>query len=433
MNGNKAIVIFGATGDLTYRKLLPSLFNLFMLKKLDETKIICLGRKDYSQKYYQNLAKKLIKKFSRFKVNDENLEGFFGQMIYHQMNITDIIEYQTLKPYLNVDEVVFYYAVGPSLFEIITDGIETLALNITKKVMVEKPFGTDLKQAVLLNEKLKRLFGDNNIYRIDHYLGKEMVQNIFIIRFKNKLFELGWNKTGVKEVEIVALEEDGILNRGRYYDETGALADMVQNHLLQILSLIAMDKPIGDETIVDKQLEVFKSLQPVEDIDVSKQVVLGQYSGYLNELHVDPMSRTETYAYLRLFIENENWYGVPFVVKTGKKMANRLLKIVVRFKEIDGYTDELTIHVQPKEGISFNFNIKEPGNDNIIKEEMDFCQSCNDIYKINTPEAYERLIEHCFENDQTWFSKFEQIYLSWEYIDKLKQKYSDEKHELMIY
>ena len=423
------LTIFGGTGDLTYRKLLPAMYNLFIKNQLPEEFLITpIGRRDYTDADYQGIIEPWISEFAQVKVKDEQLQAFFQHIHYFRMDFTDKAQYQLLDQYYAAypsKNHVVYYAVAPDFFEGITDGVSTMKNMHEPKIVLEKPFGASLELAKFLSKKLETLFGSDHIYRIDHYLGKEMVRNILTIRDANLLFKNVWNKDNIDHVQISALEEVGVETRGNYYDHAGALKDMVQNHLLQIMSIVAVDDPTGNMN--EQQLTVLKQLRPVNELKIQDTLLLGQYEGYREELHVDPASTTETFAGLKLFIDNERWQGVPFYIRTGKKMARREIEVKITFKRQreDVEPNVLVIKIQPTEGVYLEFNIKTPGEDSITKAQMDFCQNCNLIFKLNTPEAYERMLHACMISDNSWFTKWEMIEYSWEYIDALKQMYSD--------
>ena len=294
------------------------------------------------------------------------------------------------------------------------------------KVILEKPFGENLASATVLNKELEAHFGAGQIYRIDHYLGKEMVRNIQAIRFANPIFTDVWNSRYIESVQISALEDMGVETRGGYYDASGALKDMVQNHLFQILSIMAMEQPeeFSPKGLHDAQLDVFRCLQPADASSIESTLVLGQYEGYRGEPLVKPDSQTETYGALRLFIDNQRWKGTPFYIRTGKKTGKREIELAVIFRrpyqEVE--PNILIIKIQPTEGVYLQFNIKRPGDsEDIIPAKMHFCQNCSLIHQLNTPEAYERLITACMAGERSWFSQWDQIEFSWNYISHLKE------------
>ncbi len=426
----KTITIFGATGDLSYRKLMPALYMLTQNEKLNENdRIIAIGRRDFTNTSFVEHIKSWIKKSIRTEFNDDMFHKFSQKITYLKMDFTLISEYDKLSDiFCNYDsENIFYYAVAPRFFDIISDGIISLPCIGSPKIIIEKPFGETITEAKKIHDKLINKFGKDNILHIDHYLGKEMVQSIVAIRFKNSIFKACWNKDYIDHIKIYACEELGVETRAGYYDKAGALKDMVQNHLMQILSLVAMDEAKPNETIKQKQVEVMQNLQIPKT--AKNSLYLGQYEGYLDEDGVSKTSNTETLACMKLFVDTNRFKGVPFYILTGKKMAKREMNVVIVFKAVsEGVApDTLTFKVQPTEGVYLEFNIKEPGDSSdIIKANMDFCQSCNIVYRMNTPEAYERLLLAAINSDNTWFSPWEQIELCWSYIENLKQLYFKE-------
>lgn len=294
------------------------------------------------------------------------------------------------------------------------------------KVILEKPFGESLAAAGELNRRLEAFFDPENIYRIDHYLGKEMVRNIQTIRFTNPIFTNLWDARFIESVQISALEEEGVGTRGGYYDTSGALKDMVQNHLFQILSIVAMERPaqFSGPDMHAEQLKVLRALRLPEAGEVRDALLLGQYAGYRAEKAVAPDSSTETYAALRLFIDNDRWRGAPFYIRTGKKLGRREMQVAVVFRRpsSDVAHDVLLIKIQPTEGVYLQFNIKRPGDtDEVTQAKMDFCQSCSLENRINTPEAYERLLGACIRGERSWFSQWDQIETSWRFVERLRE------------
>lgn len=441
MMNDYTFTIFGGTGDLTYRKLLPALYNLFVSKQLDPFRIVVIGRRNYSHEDYCMIAQKWIKQFTRIPYDEEAFTKFCDLLDYYQMDFTNETAYTGLCDFYmqrNMVKHIFYFAVAPRFFELIAKGLTHVTHADQGRVVIEKPFGKDLASARLLNEQLEAFFDPKQIYHIDHYLGKEMVRNIQAIRFLNPIFTNIWNHESIEHIQISALEKVGVETRGSYYDKSGALKDMVQNHLFQILSIVAME-PMQNNTREEMhrcQLEALKHLRNVEELDLKDTLVLGQYVGYLDEKDVDQDSHTETYAALKLFIDNERWQNTPFYIRTGKKLNHREMEIVITFKQPYPNADAniLMIKIQPTEGVYVRFNIKKPGNsEEIIPASMDFCQSCQEINRINTPEAYERLLRAVAEGDASWFSKWDQIETSWEYIDQLKARAVAEQLPIAAY
>ena len=439
MENKTAITLFGGTGDLTYRKLLPALYNLNALAKLaDDFKIVVIGRREYSQVDYINIVRTWVKEHARTKFDDEEFESYAKRIIYFKMNMTNEDDYAMLQEFYAREDIqnhVYYFAVAPSFFMTITNGLKKHCSENNAKVIIEKPFGEDLEKAGLLNNELEKFFNQDEIYHIDHYLGKEMIQNILSLRFKNIIFKGIWNKDFIENVQITAAETVGVGTRASYYDKSGALKDMVQNHLLQVLSLVAMEEPKGTESIRihESQYNLLSALKPIEDVRDS--LVMGQYEGYLQEENIPIDSKTETYAALKLYIDNERWEGVPFFIRTGKKMDNRETQVVVQFKAVgDVPGNVLIIRIQPDEGVYFQFNAKKPGTEQELQQiSLDFCQSCILENRINTPEAYERLLDACFKGDRSLFSQWDQIVASWTFVNKLIAKYEEQGSPLYTY
>ena len=433
---NKAITLFGGSGDLTYRKLLPAMYNLFVLGKLDKNfKIIGLGRRNYTTKDYIEIAREWMKEYSRKKYVDKTFDEFAKLITYFKIDISNEDEYERLQKFYvdqNISEHIYYYAVAPSMFLTVTNGLKKYCSKNNAKVIIEKPFGENLENATELNNKLAEFFGQDEIYHIDHYLGKEMIQNILSIRFNNAIFKGIWNKDFIDSVQITAAESVGVETRAGYYDKSGAMKDMVQNHLLQVLSIVAMEEPTGN-TMHKEQFELLNSLKKVDDIN--NNLILGQYEGYLDEPNISENSKTETYVAMKIEIDNERWRGVPFFIRTGKKMATRESQVIVKFKSKNNApANLLIIKIQPTEGIYLKFNAKKPGTDNDLQEvSMDFCQSCILENRINTPEAYERLLDACFSGDRMLFSKWDQIVVSWNYVNDLLEKYKNSNAKLYTY
>ena len=429
------ITIFGGTGDLTFRKLLPALYNMSVSGKLPESsRIVIVGRRDYGNDSYREKAREWVEKFARLPYREDSFQTFAEKIWYYQMDFTDLSSYEGLNRYYGEQEIgshIFYFAVAPRFFSVITEGLAAVEHAGEGKVIIEKPFGESLEAAKKLNEKLEAFFTSERIYRIDHYLGKEMVRNIQAIRFTNPIFTDVWNSRYIDSIQISALEDVGVETRGGYYDASGALKDMVQNHLFQILSIVAMERPenfYGTQMHAE-QLKVLRALRPAGKETIGDMLVMGQYEGYREEPLVAPDSVTETYAGLRLFVDNERWRGTPFYIRTGKKLGEREMQVSIIFKrsEPDVEPDVLIIKIQPTEGVYLQFNIKRPGDtDEIIPTKMDFCQNCNLVHQINTPEAYERLLTACIKEERSWFSQWDQIEISWNYIERMRALYRQE-------
>jgi len=441
MNGNKPVnsrfIIFGGTGDLTYRKLLPAMYNMLVNGKLQETdEIKIIGRKPLLTLEYNALIKPWIIQQARMPFSEEQFAHLSAMISYIKMDISQIEEYKPLKQALGLSKVqqtIAYFAVAPNLFSAIAEGLSMIDLPDLRIVM-EKPFGETLKHAEQLNIELKKKFGENNLYLIDHYLGKEMVRNILTIRCANPIFSAIWDHEHIESVLISASETVGVGSRANYFDHTGILKDMVQNHLLQLLSMIALEEPRNNDTIKAQQRQILEALQIKGDI--KDNMLLGQYAGYIDEPNVTKNSQTETFAVIRAYIDLPRWHGVPFIITTGKRLAKHNMEVKITFRQNDKTTPKnaLIIKIQPTEGVELNFNIKTPGKeDGITEAKLDFCQSCSDINRLNTPEAYEWMLESIMNNEHFWFSEWQQIDTSWRFINQLKQSYQLQKLPLHIY
>ena len=420
------LTIFGGTGDLTFRKLVPALYMMSRTGALPgASRILIIGRRSYTSAQYRLEAEAWVRKFARLKFDAAAWSKFTEQLVYYQMDFTKPEAYPALGEFLAQDQIeehLCYFAVAPRFFSGITTGLTTITGMNRAKIILEKPFGENLPQARELNAQLENFVGKGGIYRIDHYLGKEMVRNMQTIRFANQVFKQVWNSGAIAAVEISALEDVGVETRGDYHDASGALKDMVQNHLFQVLTMLAMEEPekFTAAGIHAAQLQVLRALKKPAAADL----VLGQYAGYRQEPKVNPDSTTETYACLKLRLDNPRWQGTPFYIRTGKKTGVRETEVSVFFKRVrhDIEPNVLRIMIQPTEGVDFRFNIKQPGESKtIIPAEMNFCQSCNIEFHRNTPEAYERLLAACMQGDQAWFSQWDQIEASWAFVEELKQ------------
>lgn len=457
---SKGIVIFGGTGDLSYRKLFPALYDLDKLNKLgDDFKIIGIGRRDYSDKEYKDIIEPWIKDFARLEYTKEEFEKFSQKISYHNMNFANEDEYKNLGKYFSsivlLENIICYYAVAPEFFLPITKGLSTIAGDMENiKIIIEKPFGKDLNSAKELNVELNKYILNQNIYYIDHYLGKEMLLNIMTVRFFNAMFNGVWNKEFIDNVQINVFENIGVETRGGYYDKSGAIADMLQNHLFQILSVVAMDEPddFSSQDIKNAQTNIFRQLRKIPKEEIDNHLVLGQYKGYRQEDKVDANSSTETFVAMKLFVDNERWQDVPFYLRTGKKLKTREIEIIVQFKPTknaikmvsSNYADAdlqkisennyLSIRIQPDEGIYLSFNVKKAGTqDEIGIANLNYCQSCIIDNVINTPQAYERLLESAINSNRTLFSSWEQIQISWDYMNEVLSNFKTYSNKIYEY
>ncbi len=427
---------FGATGDLSYRKLMPAFYNLFSRGLVKDTAIfLALGRRDWTRDEYLAEIEPWVRKFARFPVSDASFAAFAAHIDYLQIDFVDSTEYQRLFAYYDEKHwrdgeptrYLFYFSVAPRFFPVIADNLlNTGCLRGECRVIIEKPFGSNLDEAREITNKLSAAFGMKQIYHIDHYLGKEMVQNISTLRHNNAVFRAAWDRHSIDSVQISALEEIDIGSRGAYYDETGALKDMIQGHLFQILTIVAMEdvENIDSPEFQQSQEDLLLALRAPDD-DIGSQLVLGQYEGYRDTKEVADNSNTETYAALRVWIDNERWRGVPFYLRSGKALKERKTFVTINFRKNGdvGTADRLHIEIQPQEGIGLSFIIKKPGSRSETTEvNMNFCQSCNLEAHSNTPEAYERLLFAAYEGQREYFTPWQQIVSSWKWAHELRVK-----------
>lgn len=450
---DQLLVIFGASGDLTGRKLLPSLYELHVRGLLPERFcILGAARTEYTDDEYRAFEKEHMRESLKNKDLDEaQLETFLKRVFYLAFDSTKSSEYAKLKERIHSlqqeqqlpDKIIYYLATPPLMYEVIPTFLRENGLNVAetpdgwRRIIVEKPFGTSLESAQQLNKHLCKIFEENEIYRIDHYLGKETVQNILVLRFSNGIFEPLWNRNYIDSVEISASETLGVENRGKYYDEAGALRDMVQNHLMQLMAFTAMESPsvFDPEPIRDEIVKVFRALRPYLTHQMDSLIVRGQYDGYREEKNVSPDSNTETYVAMKMFIDNWRWSGVPFYIFTGKKLPEKTSEIVVNFKSTPhqlfagqcsgGSCNKLIIRIQPDESISLKFGLKMPGAGFTVKQVgMDF--RYDSLSKSYLPDAYERLLLDAMLGDSTLYARSDALEASWRIIDPILQHW---KHE----
>lgn len=400
---NNCIVIFGASGDLTYRKLIPALYNLYKIGRLTEHfSVLGVARTELSDEGFREKMRQALIKSE--KANGETLDQFCSHLYYQALNTADAADYGKLIPrlddlhdkYQTCGNTLYYLSTPPSLYGVIPECLAAHGLNTEefgwKRLIVEKPFGYDIRTAKELDIQIHRFFDEHQIYRIDHYLGKETVQNLLVLRFSNGWFEPLWNRNFIDYIEITGAESIGVEERGGYYDDSGAMRDMFQNHLLQVLAMVAMEPPaiINADSMRDEVAKVLYCLHPLSEDDLENHLVLGQYTagtvegeavkGYLQEKGVPAESNTETYMALRCEIDNWRWAGVPFYVRTGKRLPSRVTEIVIHFKTTPhpvfsqkAPENKLIIRIQPDEAISMRFGLKKPGAGFEAKEvSMDF-------------------------------------------------------------
>ena len=445
---NNCIVIFGASGDLTHRKLIPALYNLYKIGRLSENfSVLGVARSDLNDETFRKKMREAL--IHNEETTPETLDAFCSHLYYQAVNTSDAQDYGKLVPrldelhdkYQTCGNTLYYMSTPPSLYGVIPECLAAHGLNTEeygwKRIIVEKPFGYDEKTAQALDIQIHRFFEEHQIYRIDHYLGKETVQNLLVLRFSNGWFEPLWNRNFIDYVEITGAESIGVEERGGYYDGSGAMRDMFQNHLLQVLAMVAMEPPaiINANSMRDEVAKVMHSLRPLTSEDMENNLVLGQYTaaeingkmekGYLEEKGVPADSRTETYIALRCEIENWRWAGVPFYVRTGKRLPARVTEIVIHFKTTphpvfsqNAPENKLIIRVQPDEAISMRFGLKKPGAGFEAKEvSMDFRYA--DLAGAQVLTAYERLLLDAMKGDATLFARTDAVHAAWKFVQPI--------------
>ncbi|HHE9433844.1 TPA: glucose-6-phosphate dehydrogenase [Haemophilus influenzae] len=445
---NNCIVIFGASGDLTHRKLIPALYNLYKIGRLSENfSVLGVARSDLNNETFREKMREAL--IHNEETTPDTLDAFCSHLYYQAVNTSDAQDYGKLVPrldelhdkYQTCGNTLYYMSTPPSLYGVIPECLAAHGLNTEeygwKRIIVEKPFGYDEKTAQALDVQIHRFFEEHQIYRIDHYLGKETVQNLLVLRFSNGWFEPLWNRNFIDYVEITGAESIGVEERGGYYDGSGAMRDMFQNHLLQVLAMVAMEPPaiINANSMRDEVAKVMHSLRPLTSEDMENNLVLGQYTaaeingkmekGYLEEKGVPADSRTETYISLRCEIENWRWAGVPFYVRTGKRLPARVTEIVIHFKTTphpvfsqNAPENKLIIRIQPDEAISMRFGLKKPGAGFEAKEvSMDFRYA--DLAGTQVLTAYERLLLDAMKGDATLFARTDAVHAAWKFVQPI--------------
>ena len=450
------VVIFGASGDLTKRKLIPAIYKLFCQGLIsEEFGILGVSRTPFSD---ESFREKVV--FDNPHLEDDSeLEAFAQKVHYEAIDTASAEDYAIVKERVEAldqlhstgGNVIFYLSTPPKFYSIIPRFLAQQGLNRQDKgirrLVIEKPFGVDEASAKQLNKDLLENYDENQIYRIDHYLGKETVQNMLVTRFSNGIFEPLWNRNYIDHIEITNAESIGVENRGGYYDQSGALRDMVQNHLFQILAHLAMEPPISLDAhaIRDEKIKLLKSIRPISGKYVSQQVIRGQYvesevggqevSGYRSEKDVAEDSQTETFVALQLFIDNWRWADVPFYIRSGKRMPTRVTEVTIAFKSppysifphesVFEEQNKLIIRIQPDEGIAIRFGMKVPGSGFKVNHvDMDFHYS--ELQDKTLPEAYERLILDCLRGDATLFSRGDAVEQAWAIIDPIIEAWKND-------
>lgn len=450
------LIIFGASGDLTARKLVPALFNLYMGKHLPKNFVVLgVSRSSLTDGEFR---KKVVLESTHLsaKMNgksDDFIQAFADTLFYEDLGEDYDTDYNGLNQrildlntkYGTDNNYIFYLSTPPGIYEPIAKNLSDQGLTNEsegwRRLIVEKPFGYSLETAKNLNKALQQYFKESQIYRIDHYLGKETVQNLLVTRFSNSIFEPLWNRNYIRHVEITNAERVGVEKRGGYYDKSGALRDMFQNHLLQIVSLIVMEPPIGDhaEEIRNEKVKALKSLRIMKDEEtLFKNTIRAQYvssvvdgekvRGYREEPGVDPESTTETYAALKFFVDNWRWKDVPFYVRTAKRMPTKVTEVVIHFKSphhkifeddsISNKDNKLIIRIQPDEGILIKFGVKVPGQGfRVERANLDFYYSS--LVETHVMDAYERLLLDAMQGDATLYARADEVEAAWEFVDPI--------------
>ena len=437
------LVLFGGTGDLSTRKLIPALFRQETVSSLDDdSNIIGVGTRDLSQEDYLNVVKtSLDTHFPGFDIHRDSWDKFKKRITYFKLDITSEEDWSNFKQTDKDRVTVFYLAIPPSLYKDISQKLnDNNFITPNSRIVVEKPIGTDRESANDINKYLSTGFKENQIYRIDHYLGKEAVQNLLALRFANTIFEQSWSSSAIDHIQISVAEDLGVEGRGGYYDKTGALRDMVQNHLLQILCLIAMEPPvsISSESVRDEKLKVLKSLAFFDENSIKSDSVRARYSkglskgqpacSYVDEDGVDSKNKTETFVALKVLINNWRWSGVPFYLRTGKRMESKTSEITVRYKRIphnifskdnEAKTNQLVLRIHPDEGIDLKLNTKEPGVSGFNLEELPLDMNLDDYYELGHQDCYERLLLDVIKGNPALFVRKDEVDASWKWIDNI--------------
>lgn len=458
--GSFSLVIFGATGDLTKRKLIPALFSLFIQGYIQDFKIIGFARRPWDNAFFREEGRKMLKQPRFSNCCDEEIESFLQRMDYISSTFEDPAGYAKLKEAVEDfgGGTLYYLSTPPTVYDEIIQNLGEGGLADPKvpyaRIIIEKPFGRDLATAKALNSQIAKYFLEKQIYRIDHYLGKETVQNLLVLRFGNGIFEPLWNQNHIDHIQITVGEDIGVGTRANYFEKSGIMRDMVQNHIFQLLTLLTMEAPpdLQPDSIRTEKVKVLKSLRPITAREVGEFTLRGQYvsgivggedvKGYKEEDGVAQDSLAETYVALKLFIDNWRWAGVPIFIRTGKRLTRKVTEIAVRFKNPphqifpnahpDLNSNTLILHIQPEEGITFNVNAKIPGYTTSMRRvNMDFAYG--NAFGEEAPEAYQRLILDALVGDPSLYTRRDEIEASWIFITRILNGWAQENPPVYKY
>lgn len=462
------LTIFGATGDLAHRKLLPALYNLAHEGALPERfNLIGVARREMPDDEFRDVARNAIEKYSRRETDPTVLDGLLARVRYVGFSFDDVESYAQLRKVIEeLDEEgggklnrAFYLSTAPEFFPVIVKALKAADLNydadVDVRCIIEKPFGVDLESALELQQVVEHVFRESQVYRIDHYLGKETVQNVMAFRFANFMFEPVWNRNYIDNIQITAAEDIGIGSRAGYYDQAGALRDLVQNHMLQLLTLVCMEPPASFEAdkVRDEKVKVLQAITPPTPQEVRQCTVRAQYTagdeggedveGYLQEEGVPDDSRTETYAALKLEVHNWRWAGVPIYLRTGKRLTRKVTEIAVQLKPVPHLAfqshgsvgvqpNQLVLTMQPNEGVSLSLGAKIPGSSMRIRPvNMEFLYGS--AFMSQSPEAYERLILDAMRGEATLFTRNDEVIAQWSIIDPILKAWAADDEPLHTY
>ena len=465
---NQILVIFGSNGDLAKRKLLPAVFQLYVDNLLPERFVVLgAGSQEKDALAYRNDVRESLSTFAKRSLNENaaKLDDFLEKVYYKKVHNQTEEDFAQLKKYIDdlsekleiKQNIVYYFSIPPFLYEVVAAHLVKFGLNQEdngwKRIIVEKPFGYSYDTAIDLDKKLHNGFNEDQIYRIDHYLGKETVQNIMVTRFSNGFFEPIWNRKYIDRVEITASEKIGVGNRGGYYDTSGAMRDMIQNHLLQVLAVVAMEPPavFDSDSIRNETVKVLQALRPIKGNEVKDFVVRGQYvsgqvgeevqKGYRQETGVAPNSKTETFVALKMFIDNWRWGEVPFYVRTGKQLPERVTEVVIHLKPaphqlfkqlcLTEPNNMIILRIHPDAGVAIDFGMKIPGAGFKVQN-VNMAFHYSDLADKKIAEAYERLILDCMIGDSTLYARADAVKASWKFVDPILQAWQNNS-EIPLY